>query len=107
MKKIFLTLMFVCITAIAFGATITAYWDANPPQDNVLYYTLYIDDVMAVGAENVYDTTVVVELPVGITKGTHYGTVTATNIDGESVHSDPEPFNYGAPGKPVMIEISR
>jgi hypothetical protein len=102
-------LMFISILLFATSAmaALTATWEPNPPFDNVLYYTLYIDGTVVIGGESVYDTTVVVDLPNGITKGEHYGTVTATNIDGESVHSDQEPFNYGVPGKPIMIEISR
>jgi hypothetical protein len=105
MKRILLLILLLLVAIPSYAGSITATWDANAASDNVLYYTLYIDGSMAV--EIINDTIVTVELPVDFGKGSHITTVTATNIDAESLHSDPASFNYGGPGKPQNHKTHR
>jgi hypothetical protein len=102
-----LSLLAILWATPALAGNITAIWDANPVQDNILYYTFYLDGQSVIGAENIIETTITIQLASDTTPGQHYGTVTATNIDGESAHSNQAFFTYGKPGKPATLIITR
>lgn len=106
MKIIGLLTALVLLATPVFAGTLTANWAANPASDGIQYYSFYIDGIIVQGAEQVAVTTTTVDL-TGLPVGLHYGTITATNIDGESVQSDPTEFKYGKPGKPQTLIITR
>ena len=87
------------IASIACAAPVTVAWDANPPEENVITYTVYIDGV-PVGSTPDGAT---LELTVDISRGRHTITATASNALLESEHSDP--LDVVVAGKPISVRI--
>ena len=81
-KKGWLWVVALGLMAPLHAAEVTALWDANPPDQEVIEYVVYVDDGEAM---RVTDTTATID----IAPGAHVIEVTAVNLWGESGRSNP------------------
>jgi hypothetical protein len=105
MKVLFMSLVLVALFATtALAASRTATWDANPAQDEVIFYTLYMDGFPFA---DVYGTSHTFELDPATHMGNHETFVTATNADGESDPSNVVAWRYGKPSSPKNHKVNK
>ena len=91
--------MMMLVTSSAFAATVKIAWDPNPSAENITSYKVFKDGAFigSTTATNFTDNAAVVGTTVTYT-------VTAVNVEGESVPSDPlvvTPQNL--PSKPTNV----
>jgi len=101
--KTLLILLFFAVPCL--GREVTIAWDANPPEENVTEYRVYIEDKTAPGKYDILttvsSTTALIDIPNGLQ------TVRVTAFNGlESLPSDPLQIP-NRPGKPQRLRIER
>lgn len=105
MKTLSSLLFLLLLSTSCFARDVTISWDANPPEDNVTEYRVYLEDKAIVGKFDVIAT--VSDLSAVITIPNGLQTVFVTAFNGlESLPSDS--LNIpNKPGKPTNLKITR